>query len=167
MGLIGELVRLARDTVDGEHVTDVTVDLSQNDTRAAHHYAPAGDDSRPLPGDLVALSPSSEGGTVHALGYLDRRNESQADDGEVRRYARAQSGTPVAEVWLKKSGDIVIRPLTAGGLVHLGKSDADEPALLGNQFAATWAAHVHPTPFGPSGTPSPLPADHFSATARF
>lgn len=39
----------------------------------------------------------------------------------------------------------------------LGSDDASEPMIKGNAFAALWAAHVHPTPFGPtSPTPTVL-----------
>jgi len=40
--------------------------------------------------------------------------------------------------------------------VSLGEG-ALEPALLGTAFAAVFDAHVHPTAFGPSGPPLPVP----------
>jgi uncharacterized protein involved in type VI secretion and phage assembly len=40
--------------------------------------------------------------------------------------------------------------------VSLGEG-AMEPALLGTAFAAIFDAHVHPTAFGPSGPPIPVP----------
>ena len=40
--------------------------------------------------------------------------------------------------------------------VSLGEG-AMEPAILGRTFAAIFDAHVHPTAFGPSGPPLPMP----------
>lgn len=61
---------------------------------------------------------------------------------------------PYAALWNKEA---TVASLTMNTLqTKLGGPGATEPLIKGNAFNAIWAAHVHPTPFGPT-SPTPLP----------
>jgi len=63
---------------------------------------------------------------------------------------------------LDKDGNIAA-VVSSGKKINLGKDDAVEPGVLGNQIKAWLEAHTHPTGVGPSGPPSvPIPASAFS-----
>lgn len=73
------------------------------------HYQPVGDDCKPLKTDFLYSSPGMITGSEIVLGFVDLINESKSDEGEKRIYSRKSSGESVAEVWLKKNGDISIK----------------------------------------------------------
>jgi hypothetical protein len=102
--MIGEVLSFER--VDG--IDETKVDLGGGDVRTAQHFAPAGVDSVPLPGDKAALEDSVGAGNVQTTGYHDTKNEGVAVGGEHRVYSRDAQGVVRASVWLKNDGSIVI-----------------------------------------------------------
>lgn len=57
--------------------------------------------------------------------------------------------------------------LDENGVVYLGGPDASEPAVLGQSLKTWLDAHVHPTPFGPTGGPvTPLPTSALSTVVK-
>lgn len=121
MSAIAKLLSFVRAKVDGKaHVTDVKADPGGGANVTAHHFAPPGDDSHPLPGDFVALAESPGSGNMHATGYIDPANEPKAEAGGKRIYSRDANGKVVAEAWLKADGTIVVNSVEGGVTLTLG-----------------------------------------------
>lgn len=108
MGL-ARLLSFVRTRANSAQVSDVKVDPGGGANVTAQHFAPAGDDSHPLPGDYVALTGASGTGRANAVGYIDPANEQKAAAGEKRVYARSADGAPMVEVWLKNDGSAIIQ----------------------------------------------------------
>ena len=106
MGLISELLSFLRTEEDGAHVSDAKIDPGDGANVTARHFADAGDDSHPLPGDFVATVEAPGSGGAQVTGYLDTVNEPQAAAGEKRIYSRDSDGAVMAVVWLKADGTI-------------------------------------------------------------
>lgn len=136
MGLIGQLIAFVRGDVDGAPVTEATLDPGGGANLTAQHFACPGDDSQPLAGDSAATTDGAATGEQAAVGYIDGANAGVAGAGEKRIYARTPSGEVCAEVWLKASGEVLIRSiqsevrpgvvirLAPNGIVHLGEENA-------------------------------------------
>jgi hypothetical protein len=177
MAQIATVLSSARSTDEtGAHLTDVKVDPGGNTSVTAEHYAAAGDDSLPLPGDSVALDDSSGTGVKRASAYADTKNAGKAGPGEKRSYARAADGTPVVEMWLKADGTFVISGLLpAGGKIELDpltgtldlnglKIDTSGNLTTPGEITAkdatpatsvTLSRHLHGTAVGPTSAPTP------------
>lgn len=52
------------------------------------------------------------------------------------------------------------------GVIKLGSGLAAEPMVLGLAFAVEWSAHVHASPFGPTGVTAPLTPAVFSTKIK-
>lgn len=117
MGRIAKLLSFVRLTRNGAKVNDVKVDPGGGPNITAEHFAAAGDDSHPIPGDYVALNTDSGSGRESAIGYLDPLNEPKAQPGDKRIYARYEDGVVIVEVWLKNTGEATI--INANGSVTL------------------------------------------------
>lgn len=100
MGRIGTVV----DAVKQDGLDEVRVDLDDGDVATCDHFAPAGVDSLPLPGDSAATEETAGNGARQVAGYADATNDGKALPGEFRIYARAPDGTLVSEIWLKGDG---------------------------------------------------------------
>lgn len=173
MGLISTLLDFVRTTIDDNHLSDVTIDPGGGPNQTANHYACAGDDSHPLPGDFVATTGSPGSGNEHVTGYVDPVNEPKAQRGEKRIYSRRESdGVLVAEIWLKNDGSLVIEnengrlELAAGGTFDLNGVTIDTSGNISAPGEVTamdatpatsvkLSTHLHPTAMGPSGAPTP------------
>lgn len=165
MGRVGEVNEFARGTFEGAQSPEITVDVGSGSPSTAQHHGSPGEDSPPLPGvDFAHLSESPGAGSQDAVGYVDTVNEGKASPGEVRRIARAADGTPVAELWLKQSGDVEITSLKAGGKLTLNGVEIDQDGNISAPGEVTAKAgpgavnvstHLHPTAMGPSGAPTP------------
>lgn len=107
MGLIGRILSFVRAERNGAQISDVKTDPGGGPNVTLEHFAPAGDDTHPLPGDYVYGAPSPQRGRYAAVGYVDPANQSKAQPGEKRTYARNADGEQVGEVWLKADGTIV------------------------------------------------------------
>lgn len=174
MGRVAEVQSFSRTTdEDGAHVSDVQVDPGGGANVTCAHFACAGDDSFPLPGDFVATMPSAGKGAEQVVGYLDPKNEPQAEKGEKRIYSRdPNDGAPVAHVWLKKDGTIVIEngngsfEMAPGGDVTINGVTIDtngnvtapgevSAMALTPATAVSLSTHVHTAPGGATSAPTP------------
>ena len=70
MGRIAKLLSFLRTSRNEAKISDVKVDPGGGPNITAEHFAAAGDDSHPLPGDYVALNTDSGSGRESAIGYL-------------------------------------------------------------------------------------------------
>lgn len=168
MGFLATIVEFVRSVVDGAQAPEAKVDRGGDDALTAYHFAPPGDDSQPLPGDLAFLGRDEGAGNAQLLGYQDPKNAGKAGPGEKRIYARSSGGTIVCEVWLKSDGSVLLS--NAAGSVTLG---VDGSARLENTVGSidlgadgsvtattplgTFGAdtHMHNSPFGPTTAPIP------------
>src|SRR5688500_5147031 len=132
MGEYAEVLSTAKTTDSGAQVREVTADPGGGANVTAELGLPPGVDAQPLPGDTVALVAGPGEGRKIAVGFTDPKSPLQAGDGEHRLYVRDSEGEPVAEIWLKSSGAIVIEvkkeggaPITikSEGVVHLDSPD--------------------------------------------
>ena len=78
MGRIAKLLSFVREVRNGAKVSDSKVDPGGGADITAQHFAAAGDDSHPMPGDYVALNTDSGSGRESAVGYLDPLNAPKA-----------------------------------------------------------------------------------------
>lgn len=87
----------------------VTIDPGGGNLITSEDYRPAGDDSQPLVTDYALNVHVVRTGNACTVGYTDLKNSPKAAAGDKRLYARdSSSGTEVAEIWIKNSGDIDI-----------------------------------------------------------
>jgi len=108
MGRIAKLLSFLRTSRNEAKISDVKVDPGGGPNITAEHFAAAGDDSHPLPGDYVALNTDSGSGRESAIGYLDPLNEPKAQPGDKRIYARDEDGVVIVEIWLKNTGEATV-----------------------------------------------------------
>lgn len=102
MGKIGKL-----NTYDDE-ISEANINPGGGANQTCEHYACAGDDSVPLSGDWVSTTSTQRTGVDAVSGYKDSKNNSKAQAGEKRIYARDGSGNTIVEFWLKNNGDAVL-----------------------------------------------------------
>lgn len=118
MGRLAKILSFVRAERRGAKVSDVKADPGGGPNITAEHFAPTGEDAHPLPGDYVATSRAAGTGRETAVGYLDPKNESKAQAGEKRIYARdPDTGDVVVEIWLKNDGEALA--INANGSVKL------------------------------------------------
>jgi hypothetical protein len=80
-GFLGNVIEFTRSVVDDAHAPEAKVDRGGGDAVTAYHFAPPGDDSQPLPGDVAFLSASEGAGNAQVLGYQDPETEPRAAAG--------------------------------------------------------------------------------------
>lgn len=100
MGLIGRLLSFTRDG----NISDVKLDSGGGVNITAEHFASPGDDSFPLPSDIVVTVEIPRGGGYATIGYIDPNNALITSVGEKRIYSRDASGTVKVSFWLKNDG---------------------------------------------------------------
>ena len=145
-GKVGKVEQFRR---DGANET-VQIDTGGGATVEAEHFAPAGDDSPPLPGDYAATVPGSGKGGLQVTGYADPDNERVAAAGEKRIYSRDSDGNVIGTVWLKGDGSILAENsagtfrLTSDGKIYhsgpevlLGTAAGRRVACVGDLVAVT------------------------------
>ncbi len=108
MGRLAKLLSFVRVERNGAKLSDVKVDPGGGPNITAEHFAPIGEDAHPLPGDYVVTSDVRGTGREAVTGYVDPKNESKAQAGEKRIYARDESGAVVVEIWLKNTGEATL-----------------------------------------------------------
>lgn len=108
MGRIAELLEYTRVSEEGITIGEVKVDCGGGDIVTAMHYAPPGDDSHPLPGDLVFLQDSAGTGNFVAVGFVDPKIIPEAEPGERIIFSRSGPGQIAAKIHLKANGSVVI-----------------------------------------------------------
>jgi hypothetical protein len=144
-------------------VVEVIADTGGGTLLTLEHFDGAGEDSLPLPGDLVALDESTGQGAARALGYADPKNVGTAQNGEKRLYARdPNTKEPVAELWLKSNGDIAVTSIKAAGKIILNGVEIDQQGNIttrgdvtvkNDTTPITLSVHKHGTGTGPSTPP--------------
>lgn len=140
MGRIGEIVSTERDAAG---VLTVRVDPGGGGVVTAEHFAPAGDDSRPLPGDFAALEESAGAGAEQAVGYSDAIPNT-SEEGEVHKYSRSTDGVLVAELWLRRDGTAELLTLNGAPLrlKSTGPIIVDSPDVRLSDSAGAQVARV-------------------------
>ena len=108
MGRIGIVDAVENDTTDGEDIPTVQLDPGGGDSIATSLFSAPGDDSKPLPGDLVATSSHPGGEGQVCVGFADTDSESKSLGGEVRRYARNANRVTVSEFYMTGDGTITL-----------------------------------------------------------
>lgn len=109
MGHIGRLLSFLRVTRPEDiRATDAQVDTGGGVVITADNFAPAGDDSQPLPEDYALVVPTPRSGSGALAGFVDIKNEPKAGPGEKRLYARDAEGLPVCEIWLKADKSVTV-----------------------------------------------------------
>ncbi len=108
MGLTGIVRKFARFVKGGKNYSRVTVDLGAGQNQDMNHYSDPGDDSQPLPTDLMAASDNMESNGLNAVGYIDEKNAGIAGPGEKRIYSRDSDGNVVASFYLQDDGTIIM-----------------------------------------------------------
>ena len=137
MGLIGKLLSFVRVVRNGITISDAKTNPGGGPNFTPEHFAPAGDDSHPLPGDFNYSAPTPQRGKYVVLGYVDPVNTPTANPGDKRIYARdADSGEGVVELWLKNDGSAVLT--NENGSVTLGA----DGTILGQNSAGSFHLQV-------------------------
>jgi len=122
--MIARLLSFTRVVRNGAKFDDVKADPGGGQNVTGEHFAQPGDDSVPLPTDYVLLVRVQRSGGYAAAGYIDPLNAGAAAPGERRLYSRDGDGAPVATVWLKNNGSVVLAndngylELTATGAIR-------------------------------------------------
>lgn len=163
-GIVQSVERVTTD--DGLPLVEITVDAGGGELLTLEHFADGGEDSLPLPGDVVAISDSTGAGALRASGYVDTKNAGEALGGEKRIYGRVPDGSSIAGfVRIHGDGVIEIKGLAAGESYKIGKVLIDKDgnittpgeitAKAGTPALVTLTQHTHPTGTGPSGPAIP------------
>lgn len=107
MGRLAKLLSFTRIVKNGAKVNDVKVDPGGGPNITAEHFAPIGEDAHPLVGDYVVTNDVNGAGREAVVGYVDPLNNTKAQPGDKRIYARDEDGVVIVEVWLKNDGTAV------------------------------------------------------------
>jgi hypothetical protein len=133
--------KVATPVVKGELYAGVPVN--------GERYAPSGDDSPPLPDDIVFFSRNQATGQYVYLGTLDQANAPVAAAGEKRLYARDSNGNIVSTIFLKGDGKLELNGSANTAVAFAALQTAY------NELQAAFNAHTHPTaPVGPISPPT-------------
>ena len=106
MGRIAKILSFLRIDKNNAKQTDVKLDPGAGANLTAQNFAPAGDDSQPLPDDYAITSSIPQTGGAAVVGFVDPKSEPVAGPGEVRKYSRDQDGATVAQHHLKSDGTV-------------------------------------------------------------
>lgn len=116
MGAVAAVLAFTKQVIAGVYSAVVKVDLGGGRIITPQHFSAPGDDAQPLADDFAALVETKGAGSQSVVGYHDPRNEPKAGPGEKRGYARdPTTGEPVAEIWAKNTGEIVLEVLKDSG----------------------------------------------------
>jgi phage gp45-like len=129
---------------DSTGVQTVQVSMGRDETAdGCEHLQPCGVSFRvPAGSEGVALAPGGDPSHVVVILAAPRGQRPEAEnDGE--------GGLHFLGEWKVY--------LDSDGYLHLGTQEADEQAVRGNAFKVTYDAHTHPSPFGPTDAPAPMP----------
>jgi hypothetical protein len=157
MGRIADVLDFERTQEDDAHVSEVKCDPGGGANVTARHFGAPGEDSHPLPGDVVAIVDSVESGSEQVAGYIDPHNEPEAEPGEVRRYARDGDGAVAIVLWLKSDGTMELGSpddfVAMASKVDKRIGDLEQAF---NDFVNTaFNAHTHVAPMGGTSPPNP------------
>lgn len=140
--------------VDGGY--DVEVDQGGGLMVTAEHSGSAACEDPPLPGDEAYLLRGEGSGTWTIVGF-GRTNTPSAQPGEFRVTARNESGTQVAEFYMRRDGTIVINGVSidpSGNISTPGNMSATgEVTAKSDGMAISLSTHIHGHPMGPTQGP--------------
>lgn len=164
IGFIAKLLSFVRTERNGANISDVKVDPGGGPNVTGEHFSAPGDDSHPLPNDYAILVAVRGSGRKSVVGYADPVNPPEALDGEVRRYARDDSGAPVSYLWLRNTGILELNGAADFAIRYAPMLSAFNQAISEiNAAIAVFNAHVHPDPV--SGNTGPPTTTQTDATA--
>ena len=150
MGLIAKLLSFTRATRNGAKLSDATLDPGGGPNLTSEHFADAGDDSHPLPGDYVATARIPRSGGEIATGYADTLNAPKSGPGEKRIYGRdPATGLAVNEVWLKADSSVIIAnalgaiELKADGSVDINGAVISPTGEVTSSTGKVLSTHTH------------------------
>lgn len=104
MAEIGTVAHVVDDSEGDDKVVNVEAVISDPDSMEGHQGTPSGIDSKPQEGDYavgVQLPGSSQWAII---GYMDPKNQSLVEEGEIRIYSRDSGGNAAIEFILKSDG---------------------------------------------------------------
>jgi hypothetical protein len=152
-GLIGDVIESLVVTENDENSEDVKVDPGGGANLTIKNSNSPGEDSPAFPTDLVVMMrvPGSE--HYVAVGYIDKKNKSEALQGEKRLYARDTDGNPCSIVWLKNDGSVRLNLGTDWAVQFTAlQTEFNELQQKHNDLLTEFLAHMHPT--AAAGSPS-------------
>lgn len=138
-GFWGKIISAVRVTKRGIPNADIKTSGKGGANVTADHAMPPGYDALPLDGDFGFFGAGQRSGSAAVSGYADS-TEKKAVKGESRLYARDESGALVAEIWLKKTGEIVMEnenggvTLSAAGAITGQNSNGSFALQSGGNF---------------------------------
>lgn len=112
MGRISKLLSFVRGIRNGANISDVKIDPGGGANITGEHFSAPGEDAHPLLGDYVVTVEVQRSGGEVIVGYIDPTNESKAQAGDKRIYARDNNSATIVEVWLKNDGSATISNAT-------------------------------------------------------
>ncbi len=118
MGRVGTILDIEQKSSEGVNTTNVKLDIGGGENITAPQAAPAGIDCTPLETDTAVTSSSPGNSGQNVVGYIDPDNASKGDG--VYLYARTPDGSPVADIWLKSDGSIVVT--TSGASIEIASA---------------------------------------------
>jgi len=107
-GIVGRVLQILKITKRGATVPEIKAEVRKGQIKRMERFNPPGDDSNPLPDDLVFSVSRPETGIWAALGYIDQDNAPVALAGEKRFYARDTSGNIKSTIWMQNDGKVTI-----------------------------------------------------------
>lgn len=134
MGRIGNILEIKQTSSEGVESTDIKLDVGGGENITAPQAGPAGIDATPLETDLAITSSSPGDSGENVVGYVDPKNASKGDG--VYLYARDASGAPIADIWVKTDGSVVITTqgvtieATAAGAAEISNTAGGKVELL-------------------------------------
>lgn len=106
MAEIGTVARIVDESEGNDKVVNVEAVISDPDSIQGNQGTPSGIDSKPQAGDYavgVQLPGSSQWAII---GYLDPKNQSLVENGEIRVYSRDGSGNEAIGFHFKNDGTV-------------------------------------------------------------
>ena len=122
MGRIGRVLSYLFKQVGEDKVADIKINTGGGANTTVQHFQPAGEDSQPLPQDILVVLKVPGVGREVAVAFVDPKNDQLAQAGEKRFYARDENGAAIATFYLKADGTIEVNN-TAGGSFTMSGSD--------------------------------------------
>lgn len=118
MGRIAKFLSFVRFDRNGAKGAEVKLDPGGGQNITTPHFSAPGDDSFPLPQDIVATTIIPGSGKEAAIGYSDTLNAGITVAGEKRIYGRDADGVIVNSFHLKADGSVLLS--NAEGFASLG-----------------------------------------------
>jgi len=143
-GIVGKVLSNIQTTKSGVEVSEVKAEISKGENVQAELFPNPGIDSKPLPDDRIYLARRTESGAYVVLGFLDTKNVSITEKGEIRIYSRDEGGNVQASVYCMKDGVTVINENVDFAVrFNQLKIAFDQLKADFNTLVSLFNAHVH------------------------